>query len=104
MSRKISEGKDGEILIAKLDFGYSYGQIKQAKQTRNVCIIAVTGGEFLEYYRFLDGIYGLTDIPSIFIERTDKTLEIKHHAWQDDIIILTKVCRVKHGTKIEQTM
>ena len=51
--RKISEGKDGEIWITKLDFDYAYGQLKLGEATRNLCIFTVTGGEFTEYCSFL---------------------------------------------------
>ena len=85
-SRKISEEKEGEIHITKLDFDYAYGQLRLDEQRRKLCIFTVTGGEFTGYYRFLKGLYGLTDIPTIFQERIDKTLEFKHPAWLDDII------------------
>ena len=41
--------------------------------------------------------YGLADIPTIFQEKIDHTLENKHPAWLDDIIVVTK------GGKKEQT-
>ena len=104
ISRKISEEQEGEIWITKLDFDYAYGQIKLDDQTKNLCIFTVTGGEFTGYYRFLKGFYGLADIPTIFQERIDKTLEFKHPAWLDDIIIVTKGTVEKHETEIKQTM
>ena len=98
ISRKISEEQEGEIWITKLDFDYAYGQIKLDDQTKSLCIFTVTGGEFTGYYRFLKGFYGLADIPTIFQERIDKTLEFKHPAWLDDNIIVTKGT-VKKNTK-----
>ena len=85
ISQKISEEKESEILITKLDFGYAYGQLKLDKQTKNLCLLTVAGGDFTGYYRFLKGFYGLADIPTIFQERIDKTLDFKHPAY--DIII-----------------
>ena len=90
ISRKISEGKDGEIHITKLDFDYAYGQLRLDEQTRNLCIFTVTGGGFTGYYRFLKGFYELADIPTLFQERIDKTLEFKHPAELDGIINVTK--------------
>ena len=90
ISRKISEEQEGEIWITKLDFDYAYGQIKLNENTRNLSIFTVTGGEFTGYYRFLKGFYGLADIPTISQERIDRTLEFKHPAGLDDIIIVTK--------------
>ena len=104
ISRKISEEQEGEIWITKLDFDYAYGQIKLDDQTKNLCIFTVTGGEFTGYYRFLKGFYGLADIPTIFQDRIDKTLEFKHPAWLDDIIIVTKGTVEKHETEIKETM
>ena len=66
-------------------------------------MFTVTGGEFEGYYRFLKGLYGLADIPTIFQERIDKTLEFKHPAWLDDIIIVTKGSAEKHEGDIKET-
>ena len=104
ISRKISEEQEGEIWITKLDFDYVLGQIKLNENTRNLCIFTVTGGEFTGYYRFLKGFYGLADIPTIFQERLDRTLEFKHPAWLDDIIIVTKGTIEKHESEVKETM
>ena len=104
ISRKISEEQEGEIWITKLDFDYAYGQIKLNENTKNLCIFTVTGGEFTGYYCFLKGFYGLADIPTIFQERIDRTLEFKHPAWLDDIIIVTKGTIEKHESEEKETM
>ena len=80
ISRKISEGADGEILATKLDFDNAYGQIRLDDDTKNLCIFTVTGGDFTGYYCFLKNFYGLADIPTNFQERIDTTLEHKHPA------------------------
>ena len=80
ISRKISEQKEGEICITKLDYDYAYGHIQLDAETKNLCIFTYMGGEFTGYYRFLRRFYGLGDIPTIFQERMDKTLEFKHVA------------------------
>ena len=104
ISRKISEEQEGEIWITKLDFDYAYGQIKLNENTKILCIFTVTGGEFTGYYRFLKGFYGLADIPTVFQERIDRTLEFKHPAWLDDIIIVTKGTIEKHESEVKKTM
>ena len=104
ISRKISDGEDGEVLATKLDFDYAYGQIKLDDDTKNLCIFTVTGGNFIGYYRFLKGFYGLADISTIFQERIDTTLEHKHPAWLDDIIIVTKGNSEKHEMEVRETM
>ena len=104
ISRKISEGKEGEILATKLDFDYAYDKIKLDENTKNLCIFTVTGGDFTGYYRLLKGFYGLADIPTFFQERIDTTLEHKHPAWLDDIIIVTKGNIDEHETEVRETM
>ena len=103
-SRKLSEEKEGEIWLTKLDFDYAYGQIKRDDETKDLCIFTITGGKFTRYYRFSKGFYGVADIPTIFQERIDKKLEFKHPAWQDDIIIVTKGTIEKHEAKVKETM
>ena len=102
--RKISGREDGEILATKLDSNYSYRQSKLNEKTRNLCVFTVAGVEITGYYRFLKGFYGLADIPTIFQERIDKTLEYKHPAWLDDIIIVTKGDEKKHEAEVRETM
>ena len=41
ISRKISEEKEGEIWLTKLDFNYAYGQIKLDDETQNLCILCI---------------------------------------------------------------
>ena len=47
------------------------------------------------YYRLLKGFYGPADIPTIFQEKSDRTLGHQTPVWSDDIIIVTR------GTKEE---
>ena len=103
ISKKISEGEDGEVLATKLDFDYAYGQIKLDDDTKNLCIFTVTEGNFTGYCRFLKGFYGLADIPPIFQERIDTKLEHKHPAWLDDITIVTKGNLEKHEMEVRET-
>ena len=42
------------------------------------------------------GFYGLANIPTIFQEKIDQTLENKHPAWLDDIIVVTKGSEEEH--------
>ena len=53
-------------------------------------IFAITGGNFTGYYIFLKEFYGLADIPTIFQEKIDQTLENKRPACLDDILVVTK--------------
>ena len=70
----------------------------------DLCIFAVTGGNFTGYYRFLIGFHGLADIPTIFQEKIDQTLENKHPAWLDDIIVVTKGPKQKHLKELSDVL
>ena len=96
ISRKKADGTADEIWISKFDLDYAYGQLILSRAARNLCIFAVTGGNFTGYYRFLKGFYGLADIPTIFQEKIDQKLENKHPAWLDDIIVVTKGSNEEH--------
>ena len=100
ISRKIADGPADEIWISKFDLDYAYSQLLLSREARNLCIFAVTGGNFTGYYRFLKGFYGLADIPTIFQEKIDQTLENKHPAWLDDIIVVTKGSKEQHKKEL----
>ena len=55
ISRKIADGPAGELWASKLDLDYAYGQLILSREAQNLCIFAVTGGDFTGYYRFLKG-------------------------------------------------
>ena len=69
-----------------------------------MCIFTVTEGDFTGYYRFLKGFYGLAEIPTIFQERIGTTLEHKHLAWLDDIILVSNGNLEKHEAEVRETM
>ena len=64
------------------------------------CIFAVTGKNFTGYYSFRKGFYGLADIPTIYQKKIDKTLENKHPAWLDDILVVTKGPKEQHKLEL----
>ena len=90
ISREIADGETDLIWISKLDLDYAYGQMQLSKHAKDLCIFAITGGNFTGYYRYLKGFYGLANISTIFQEKIDQTLENQHPAWLDDIQIVTK--------------
>ena len=104
IARTIADGPADEIWTSKLDLDYAYGQLILSKEAQNLCIFAVTGGDFTGYYRFLKGFYGLADIPTIFQEKIDQTLENKHPAWLDDIIIVTKGSKEQHKKELIEVL
>ena len=104
ISRQIADGPAIEIWTSKLDLDYAYGQLILSKEARNLCIFAVTGGDFTGYYHFLKGFYDLADIPTIFQEKIDQTLENKHPAWLDDMIIVTKGSKEQHKKELIEVL
>ena len=100
ISRKFADGPADEIWTSKFDLDYACDQLLLSKEARNLCIFAVTGGNFTGYYRFLKGFYGLADISPVFQEKTDQTLENKYPAWPDDIIVVTKGSKEQHKKEL----
>ena len=74
--------------------------MKLSKETSRQSVFAKTGGKFSGYYRFKKGFYGLADIPTIFQEKIDRTLEYSTAAWLDDIIVVTRGDREEHEKKL----
>ena len=90
ISVEITRDRTKELRISKIDLDYAYGQMKLSKETSRQCVFAVTGGNFSGYYRFKKGFYGLADIPTIFQEKFERTLEYSTPAWLDGIIVVTR--------------
>ena len=75
ISVEITKDRTKELRISKIDFDYAYDQMMLSEETSRQCVFAITGGNFSGYYRFKKGFYGLADIPTIFQEKIDRTLE-----------------------------
>ena len=87
------------IDFSKLDLDHANGQKKLSKETKRKCIFAITGCQFSGYFRFEKGFYGLADIPTIFQEKIDQTLDYSTPTWLDDIIVVTRGSREDHEKK-----
>ena len=87
ISAKITES-NGEIWMLKVDLDYSHGQAKQSKEASKHCVFSIIGDNFTGHCRFKKGLYGLSDIPTVFQEHIDKA-EIQNTIWLDDIICVT---------------
>ena len=74
--------------------------MKLAPETRKHCNFDVTGENNNGYCRFLKDLYGPADIPTIFLEKTDRTLEHQTPVWLDDIIIVTRGTKEEHTQKL----
>ena len=100
ISVEITKDRTKELMMSKIDLDYAYGQMKLSKETSRQCVFAITGGKFSGYYRFKKRFYGLADIPTIFQEQIDRTLEYSTPAWLDDIKVVTRGDRKEHEKKL----
>ena len=99
ISVEITRDRTAQLFMSKIDLDYAYGQRKLSEETSRQCVFALTGGNFSGYYRFKKGFYGLADIPTIFQEKIDRTLEYCTPTWLDDIIIVTRGSKQDHEKK-----
>ena len=93
-------GQNTTTILLKIDLDYAYGQLKLSEETSRQCVFAITGAKFSGYYRFKKGFCGLADIPTIFQEEIDRTLEYSTLAWLDDIIVVIRGNKQEHGKKL----
>ena len=100
ISIEISWDRTLQLFMSKIDLDYIYGQMKLSEETSRQCVFAITGAKFSGYYRFKKGFYGLADIPTIFQEKIDRTLEYSTPAWLDDIIVVTRGNKQEHEKKL----
>ena len=104
ISRKIADGATDQFWISYFDLDYAYGQLQLSNYSMELYIFTITGGNFTRYYRFLKGFFGLADIPTMFQETIDQTLENKHPAWLDDILIVTKGPKEQHKRELIEVL
>ena len=86
ISVEITRDRAVQLFISKIDMDYANEQKKLSEETSRPCVF--TGGKFSGNYLFEKGFYGLTEIPTIFQENTDRKLEYCLLAWLDDIIVV----------------
>ena len=100
ISVEITRDRTLQLLISKIDLDYAYGQMDLSEETSRQCVFAVTGAKFSGYDRFKKGFCGLADIPTIFQEKIDRTLEHSTPALLDDIIVVTRGNKQEHEKKL----
>ena len=86
---EITRDRTVQLFISKNDLYYAYGQMKLSDETNRQSVFALTGGNFSGYYRFKKTFYGHADVPTMFQEKIDRTLEYCTPAWLDDIFVVT---------------
>ena len=104
----ISERRNlpGQYLFSKIDLKYAYSQIPLDENIQKHCNLNILGGRATGTYRFINGFYGLTDMPATFQKTIDKTFQnIKtKFAYLDDILVITKGNLQDHETERDKIM
>ena len=104
----ISERKQnpGQFYFSKIDLKYAYSQIPLDPNIQKHCNFSLLGGKATGTYRFINGFYGLTDMPATFQKTIDKTREGIHSkfAFLDDILIITKGSLNDHENEIDKVL
>ena len=87
-----NKNNEGPWWFSKIDLKYAYSQIPLDDSIAEHCNFNILGGKATGTYRFINGFYGLTDMPATFQKTIDKTLEgcKNYFAFLDDILIATK--------------
>ena len=87
-----NKNNEGTWWFSKIDLKYAYSQIPLDGSIAEHCNFNILGGKATGTYRFVNGFYGLTDMPATFQKTIDKTLEgcKNYFAFLDDILIATK--------------
>ena len=108
IAMKISELKttEGTLYFSKIDLKYAYSQLPLHPETQKHCNFNILGGNATGTYRFLNGFYGLTDLPATFQKMMDTTLDglDSTNAFLDDIIIITKGTIEKHENEKDKAL
>ena len=97
---EITRDRTATLFIAEIDLDYAYGQMRLSEETSRQCVFALTGQNISGCYQFKKGFYGLADVPTIFQEKIDRTLEYCSPAWLDYILVVTRGSRQDHEKKL----
>ena len=104
----ISERKrnPGQFFFSKIDLKYAYSQIPLDPNIQKHCNFSILGGKATGTYRFINGFYGLTDMPTTFQKTMDKTLASINtkFAFLDDILIITKGLLTEHELELDKVL
>ena len=104
----ISERKQnqGQFYFSKIDLKYAYSQIPLDPNIQKHCNFSLLGGKSTGTYRFINGFYGILNMPATFQKTIDKVLEGIHSksAFLDDILIITKGSLNDHEQEIDKVL
>ena len=104
----ISERRNlpGKYLFSKIDLKYAYSQIPLDENIQKHCNFNILGGRATGTYRFINGFYGLTDMPATFQKTIDKKLQnvTTKFAFLDDILVVTKGNLQEHKNELDKIL
>ena len=75
MQTASNKNKESPCWFSKIDLKYAYSQIPLDNSIAEHCNFNILGVKATGTYRFINGFYGLTDMPATFQKTIDKTLE-----------------------------
>ena len=98
--------KQGKYFFSKTDLKYAYSQIPLDDSIKKHFNFNIIGGKASGTYRFINGFYGLTNMPATFQKTIDKTLHDinSNFFYLDDILIITKRTKDEHEKEIGKTL
>ena len=84
--------------FSTLDLKSAYNQLNLDPKTTRHCNFSIISGEGTGTYRFITGLYGLTDMPAAFHKLMDYTLVglDNFHCFLDNIIIVSRGSQEDH--------
>ena len=93
-------------MFSKIDLKYAYSQITLHPEIRKHCNFNILGGKSTGTYQFVNGFYGLSDMPATFQKTLDKTLENIDNKFNflDDILIITQGTPIDHDLDIDRVL
>ena len=96
----------GTYWFSKIELKYAYSQIPIDESIAKHCNFSILGGRATGTYRFINGFYGLTDMPATFQKTIDKTLEGMNSkfAFLDDILVITKGSLNEHENELNKIL
>ena len=96
----------GTYWFSKIDLKYAYNQIPLDQSIAKHCNFSILGGRATGTYRFINGFYRLTDMPTTFQKTIDKTLEGINYkfAFLDDILVITKGSLNEHENEFKKIL
>ena len=101
-----NKNKQGNFIFSKVDLKHAYSQIPLHPEIRKHCNFNILGGKSTGTYQFINGFYGLSDMPATFQKTLDKTLENIDNKFNflDDILIKTKGSTPDHEHNIYKVL